>query len=76
MVLLPSPDGSIGRVLVKGQRGKQVLTQALQGAPLDGSTAPFQVNQQQLSHGEHNLLVATPDNTAEPPNHRVAILLR
>ena len=36
VVLLPSPDGSVGQVVVQGQRGEQVLTQAQQGSALDG----------------------------------------
>lgn len=40
VVLLPSPDGSVGRVMVTGKRGEQVLTRAQQGTWLDGSGAP------------------------------------
>ena len=43
VALLPSPDGSVGKVVVQGQRGEQVLTQAQQGVLLDGSTPPFAV---------------------------------
>ncbi len=171
VALLPSPDGSLGKVVVQGQRGEQVLTKAQQGALLDGSKPPFDVSNEQLqrdfgaamqarpaapeqfllyfetggseltaeskallqrivqsalarpsvdmsvighsdtqgaadanaalalrrataiaeqlrglglgdttmaieSHGEHNLLVPTPDETAEPRNRRVEVTLR
>ena len=48
VTLLPSPDGSIGKVVVQGQRGEQVLTQAQQGALLDGSQPPFAVSAERL----------------------------
>jgi adhesin transport system outer membrane protein len=48
VTLLPSPDGTIGKVVVQGQRGEQVLTQAQQGVFLDGSQPPFEVNAEKL----------------------------
>lgn len=48
VALVPSPDGSIGRVLVKGKHGEQQLTRAQQGAWLDGSSPPFDVSNEQL----------------------------
>ena len=48
VTLLPSPDGSIGKVVVQGQRGEQLLTQAQQGVFLDGSKPPFAVSAEQL----------------------------
>jgi adhesin transport system outer membrane protein len=48
VALLPSPDGSLGKVVVHGQRGEQVLTRAQQGALLDGSKPPFDVSNEQL----------------------------
>ena len=48
VALLPSPDGSIGKVVVQGQRGEQFLTLAQQGALLDGSQSPFAVSTAQL----------------------------
>jgi outer membrane protein OmpA-like peptidoglycan-associated protein len=171
VVLLPSPDGSVGQVTVKGKGGVQTLTQVQHGLLLDGSESAFAVSTEQLlrdfgpamaarpmlpeqfllyfqtggseltaesrvllsriveralarqsldmsvighsdtqgaadanealafkratsiaetlrsmgmskaeitieSHGERNLLVATPDNTPEPLNRRVEITLR
>lgn len=48
VVLLPSPDGTLGKVVVQGQRGEQVLTSKQQGALLDGSKPPFDVSDEQL----------------------------
>lgn len=48
VALLPSPDGSLGKVVVQGQRGEQLLTRAQQGALLDGSKPPFDVSNEQL----------------------------
>jgi outer membrane protein OmpA-like peptidoglycan-associated protein len=39
VTLLASPDGSVGKVLVKGPRGEQLIDQAHYGALLDGSSA-------------------------------------
>ncbi len=38
VVLLTSPDGSTGKVIVRGDKGEQVIDQANAGVPLDGST--------------------------------------
>lgn len=48
VVLLPSPDGSVGQVVVQGQRGEQVLTLAQQGSALDGGAPPFAVRTEDL----------------------------
>nr|WP_326528800.1 OmpA family protein [Rhodoferax sp.] len=48
VALLPNPDGAVGKVVVQGQRGEQLLTQAQQGALLDGSQPPFAVSTSQL----------------------------
>lgn len=49
VVLLPSPDGSVGRVSVQGSRGEQVLSIAQQGVALDGGTPPYTVRPEQLA---------------------------
>ena len=48
VALVPSPDGSVGKVWVKGKHGEQLLTRARQGALLDGSKPPFDVSDEQL----------------------------
>jgi outer membrane protein OmpA-like peptidoglycan-associated protein len=49
VVLLPSPDGSVGQVSIQGNRGEQILSVAQQGAALDGSTPPYDVSPEQLA---------------------------
>lgn len=60
VALLPSPDGSIGAVVVQGQRGQQVLTRAQTGALLDGSRAPFEVSREQLQRDFGAAMAARP----------------
>lgn len=36
VVLIPSPDGSVGEVVIKGEKGEQVLNKAGQAGSLDG----------------------------------------
>lgn len=60
VVLLPSPDGSVGQVTVRGAGGEQVLTQAQTGAALDGSKAPFEVSKEQLARDFGAAMAARP----------------
>ena len=60
VVLLPSPDGSVGRVLVQSPRGEQVLSQARQGTSLNGSTPPFAVTPEQLQRDFGAAMAAQP----------------
>lgn len=39
VVLIPSPDGSIGRVTVQGKQGEKLLTRSGQAAALDGGAS-------------------------------------
>ncbi len=48
VALLSSLDGSVGQVVVHGQRGEQILVSARQGALLDGSKPPFEVSNEQI----------------------------
>ena len=60
VVLLPSPDGSVGRVMVTGKRGEQVLTRAQQGTWLDGSGTPFTVDKAAIDRDFNAALTARP----------------
>ena len=60
VALLPSPDGSLGKVVVQGQRGEQLLTKAQQGALLDGSKPPFEVSNEQLQRDFGTAMRARP----------------
>lgn len=48
-VLLPSPDGSVGKIAVQGPGGTQVLNRAMTGAGIEGGKPPFEVTQEQLT---------------------------
>jgi outer membrane protein OmpA-like peptidoglycan-associated protein len=54
IVLLKSPDGSTGQVVVRGAKGEQVIKTANQGAPIDGSTpaAPVEEGKLRTDFGE------------------------
>lgn len=60
VVLLPSSDGSVGRITVTGAAGSQELSQASSGAALDGSTAPFAVSPTKLQHDFGAAMAARP----------------
>ena len=60
MVLLPSPDGSVGQVVVQGASGAQVLKEAQTGTALDGGVAPFAVSAEQLQRDFGAALAARP----------------
>lgn len=79
VVLLPSPDGTVGKVTISGASGQQVLTQARTGTTLNGSKAPFEVSREQLAQDfgeamsarpalpEHFLLYFVPGGTQLTP---------
>ncbi len=58
VVLLPSPDGTVGEVVVKGQKGEQVLTRAGQAGSLDGSA--LQVEDKQIKQDFGDAMAALP----------------
>ncbi len=60
VVLLPSPDGSVGKVSVQGKGGEQVLTKAQQGTLVDGSKPPFDVSAEQLTRDFGAAIAARP----------------
>jgi adhesin transport system outer membrane protein len=61
VALLASPDGSVGKVVVQGQRGEQVLAKAQQGALLDGSQPPFDVSAEKLQSDFGAAMKARPE---------------
>ena len=61
VVLIPSPDGSIGRVTVQGKQGEQVLTKAGQAVSLDGITpVQIEVSEQKLKSDFGSAIAARP----------------
>lgn len=51
VVLIPSPDGTVGKVVVKGQNGEQVLDQAGQAGSLDGRVLQVDDNRVKADFG-------------------------
>jgi outer membrane protein OmpA-like peptidoglycan-associated protein len=58
VVLLPSPDGTVGEVVVKGQKGEQVLTKPGQAGSLDGTA--LQVEDKQIKQDFGDTMAALP----------------
>jgi len=60
VVLLPSPDGSVGKVIVTGTHGEQVLDKAGQAAATDGSAIATPPQQPQLDKDFATTIAARP----------------
>jgi adhesin transport system outer membrane protein len=60
VVLIPSPDGTVGRVQIQGQQGQQTLTKAYQSTSMRGDTAPVEVSQQQVERDFGAAMAARP----------------
>lgn len=58
VVLIPSPDGSVGEVVIKGEKGEQVLTQAGQAGSLDGRA--LQIEDKQIKEDFGATMAALP----------------
>lgn len=58
VVLLPSPDGTVGQVTIKGKKGEQVLASAQQAGSLDG--APLEVESKQVKQDFGETIAALP----------------
>lgn len=60
VVLLESPDGSTGAVVVKGSQGEQVIDQARHGAALDGARPPAPVAAADIERDFASAMAARP----------------
>ncbi|SFB71955.1 OmpA family protein [Polaromonas sp. OV174] len=60
IVLLPNPDGTVGSVMVRSERGEQVISQARQGVLLDGSKDIFAIPQAQIEQDFGAAIAARP----------------
>lgn len=60
VVLIPSPDGSVGEVVVSGKGGDQLLTRAGQAANIDGSMREKPVGQAQIDKDFGAAIAARP----------------
>ncbi|WP_342620574.1 OmpA family protein [Rhodoferax sp. GW822-FHT02A01] len=61
VALLESPDGTVGKVVVKGSKGEQIIDQARYGALLDGSAAPAAVDELTLQRDFADARAARPE---------------
>jgi outer membrane protein OmpA-like peptidoglycan-associated protein len=60
VALLASPDGSVGKVLVRGSKGEQLIDQPHYAALLDGSTPAAPVNDETLQRDVGEAMAALP----------------
>ena len=60
VTLLKSPDGTVGKVVVSGAKGEQVIDQERQAALLDGSQAPAPVDDAKFQRDFGEAVAARP----------------
>lgn len=60
VVLLESPDGTTGQVVVKGNKGEQYIDKARHGAALDGTAPPAPVNEAKFAQDFSEVMAARP----------------
>ena len=60
VVLLESPDGTTGQVVVNGSKGGQVLDKARYSAPLDGAIPPSPVDETKFNKDFSEAIAARP----------------
>jgi len=60
VTLLPSPDGTVGKVLVTDTAGSRVLERAGEATALDGRATTFEVTQEQVGRDFGETLQAQP----------------
>jgi len=60
VALLESPDGSTGKVVVRGSKGEQVIDKAKTAAPLDGSQPAAAVSDEKLKQDFGAAMAARP----------------
>ena len=63
VVLIPSPDGSVGRVMVQGKQGEQILTKAGEAVAIDvagTAGAPLIISEKQLKQDFGAAMAALP----------------
>jgi outer membrane protein OmpA-like peptidoglycan-associated protein len=61
IVLLPSPDGTVGAVVVQNSKGEQALSQVQKGLPLDGSQPMFDLDQAKVRSDFDAAVMARPE---------------
>jgi outer membrane protein OmpA-like peptidoglycan-associated protein len=58
--LLESPDGSTGKIVVRGSKGEQLLDKAKTGVPLDGSQPAEPISEEKLQRDFGAAMAARP----------------
>lgn len=48
VVLIDNPDGSTGKIVVRGEKGEQLIDKSMHAAPLDGSEKPAVIEESRL----------------------------
>ena len=59
-VLLENPDGSVGAIVVRGDKGEVVVDRARYGADMDGAGAPYEVDESRLKRDFGQAIAARP----------------
>ncbi len=60
VVLLENPNGTTGKVIVRGEGGEQVIDKAMHAAAMDGSQTPALVEESQIRRDFGQALAARP----------------
>jgi peptidoglycan-associated lipoprotein len=60
VVLLESPDGTTGKVVVKGGKGEQIIDKVRYSAPLDGSTPAAPIDEAKFQKDFSEAIAARP----------------
>lgn len=60
VVLLENPDGSTGQIIVKGQKGEQLIKTAQYGTTLDGAAPPARIEDSKIAADFDAALTAQP----------------
>ena len=60
VVLLENPDGTTGQVVVKGNKGEQIIDKARQGVALDGATPPAPIDEVKFKKDFSEAMAARP----------------
>jgi peptidoglycan-associated lipoprotein len=60
VVLLDNPDGSTGKIVVRGDKGEQQIDKSMHGAALDGSKQPAAIEESQVRQDFGQAMAARP----------------
>jgi peptidoglycan-associated lipoprotein len=60
VVLLDNPDGSTGKIVVRGEKGEQQIDKSMHGAALDGSQQPAAIEESRVRQDFGQAMAARP----------------